>query len=214
MQNTKIQKAFTIVELLVVMAVIGILISLAVVGINAIQNSQRQLGIANDLRNFEALLNEYYGKYRLYPNLDGDPNTQGGFFNENGGPFTRVVMDKTMPNLGICLVIPGKEGVSATCNVDSIDRNKYFSAVKMSQPTISTAIVFGNNIGDPVVRATYFSSGQVKNDCNFHINAGNVGVDKWALIYGTYPANQEYMLSACNDQGVLQNIGTYSGKLP
>ncbi len=209
MQNTKIQKAFTIVELLVVMAVIGILITLAVVGINAIQNSQRQLGIANDLRNFDALLNEYYGKYRLYPGLDA-----GGFFTETGGPFTRIVMDKTMPNLGICLVIPGKEGIVSACNVDSLDKNKYFSAVKMFQPTISDVIVFGNNIGDPVVRASYFSSGQVKNDCNFHINAGNVGVDKWALIYGTYPANQEYMLSACNDQGVLQNMGSYSGKLP
>lgn len=209
MQNTKLQKAFTIVELLVVMAVIGVLITLAVVGINAIQNSQRQLGIANDLRNFDALLNEYYGRYRLYPNLDAN-----GFFVETGGAFTRVVMDKTMPNLGICLVVPGKEGISSACNVDNIDKNKYFSAVKMSQPRISDTITFGGNIGDPVVRAAYFSSGQVKNDCNFHINAGNVGVDKWALIYGTYPANQEYMLSACNEQGVLQNMGSYSGKLP
>ena len=209
MQNEKHQKAFTIVELLVVMAVIGILISLAVVGIQAIQNSQRQLGIANDLRNFDALLNEYYGKYRLYPNLDSD-----GFFTETSGPYTRVVLDKTLPNLGICLVIPGQEGVSSACNVDNLDKNKYFSGVKMSQPTISDVITFGGNIGDPVVRATYFSSGQVKNDCNYHINAGNVGVDKWALIYGTYPASQEYMLSACNEQGVLQNMGSFSGKLP
>lgn len=213
MQNTKIQKAFTIVELLVVMAVIGILITLAVVGINAIQNSQRQLGIANDLRNFEALLNEYYGKYRFYPNLDS-----GGFFSDTGAGFSRVAMDKVMPNLGICLIIPGKEAISSACDVDNLDKNKYFSSVKMSQPTISKDIVFGNNIGDPVVRASYFSSGQVNNDCNFWRNNvaadQKLGIERWGLIYGTYPASQEYMLSACNDQGVLQNIGTYSGKLP
>ena len=42
------KRAFTIVELLVVMAVIGILITLAVVGIQAIQKAQRETVRMND----------------------------------------------------------------------------------------------------------------------------------------------------------------------
>jgi prepilin-type N-terminal cleavage/methylation domain-containing protein len=61
------RKAFTIVELLVVMAVISILISLAVVGIQAIQKSQRELSRQNDIRNIAGAMAEYYAKNRVYP---------------------------------------------------------------------------------------------------------------------------------------------------
>jgi len=61
------KKAFTIVELLVVMAVIGILITLAVVGIQAVQKSQRETTRVNDVKNMSATLASYYSKYRYYP---------------------------------------------------------------------------------------------------------------------------------------------------
>ncbi|MEI6462218.1 MAG: type II secretion system protein [bacterium] len=60
-------KAFTIVELLVVMAVIGVLLSLAVFGIQALQKNQRETQRLNDLRNIQGSLESYYSKYRRYP---------------------------------------------------------------------------------------------------------------------------------------------------
>ncbi|MEI6886721.1 MAG: type II secretion system protein [bacterium] len=60
-------KAFTIVELLVVMAVIGILLALAVFGIQALQKSQRETQRAQDLKNIQGELESYYSKYRRYP---------------------------------------------------------------------------------------------------------------------------------------------------
>ncbi len=61
------KKAFTIVELLVVMAVIGVLLSLAVFGIQALQKNQRETQRLNDLRNIQGSLESFYSKYRRYP---------------------------------------------------------------------------------------------------------------------------------------------------
>ncbi|MEI6462219.1 MAG: type II secretion system protein [bacterium] len=60
-------KAFTIVELLVVMAVIGVLLSLAVFGIQALQKNQRETQRLQDLKNIQGSLESYYSKYRRYP---------------------------------------------------------------------------------------------------------------------------------------------------
>ncbi|MEI6887483.1 MAG: prepilin-type N-terminal cleavage/methylation domain-containing protein [bacterium] len=63
------KKAFTIVELLVVMAVIGVLLSLAVFGIQALQKSQRETQRLNDLRNIQGTLESFYSKNRRYPTV-------------------------------------------------------------------------------------------------------------------------------------------------
>ncbi|MEI6887484.1 MAG: type II secretion system protein [bacterium] len=64
------KKSFTIVELLVVMAVIGVLLSLAVFGIQALQKSQRETQRLQDLKNIQGELQSYYSKYKRYPIYD------------------------------------------------------------------------------------------------------------------------------------------------
>ena len=103
----KMKKAFTIVELLVVMAVIGILITLAVVGIQAIQRSQRETTRLNDITNLNSKLTEYYSKYRLYPHID---------INDN--PLSDIKVDNISPDIGICLFIPGN-GDGNDCEVSA-----------------------------------------------------------------------------------------------
>lgn len=113
------RKAFTIVELLVVMAVIGILISLAVVGIQALQRSQRETTRLNDISNLNGKLTEYYTKYRVYPRID---------INDN--PLSDIKVDNVAPDIGICLFVPGY-GDGNDCDVN-VSSTAIFSSLKMS----------------------------------------------------------------------------------
>lgn len=63
----KNNKAFTIVELLVVMVIIAILISLSVVGINGLWRTQRDTTRMSDLRNLQIILTEFRRDYGYYP---------------------------------------------------------------------------------------------------------------------------------------------------
>lgn len=61
------RKSFTIVEIMVVMAVIGIIMTLSIVGIQAAQKQQRVTTINNDMNQFKLALASYYSDYRQYP---------------------------------------------------------------------------------------------------------------------------------------------------
>jgi len=69
-------KSFTIVELLVVMAVIGVLLSLAVFGIQALQKNQRETQRMQDLKNIQGQLEAFYTKYRRYPVSGSNNNAE------------------------------------------------------------------------------------------------------------------------------------------
>ncbi|MEI6462203.1 MAG: type II secretion system protein [bacterium] len=65
--------SFTIIELLVVMAIIGILVTLSIVGIQQAQKSTRVTRINNTTLLLKAELTKYYNEFRQYPvSLWGD----------------------------------------------------------------------------------------------------------------------------------------------
>ena len=100
------KKAFTIVELLVVMAVIGVLLSLAVFGIQALQKNQRETQRLNDLRNVQGTLESFYSKNKRYP-LDTELTIPAGTSNfvvttgvGNGSPtFATIPIQSLTPTI-------------------------------------------------------------------------------------------------------------------
>lgn len=66
--KNKNSKAFTLVELLVVMAIIGSLVAISVVGITQAFKSSRDNTRLQDIRNIELKLVSYQGQFNRYPN--------------------------------------------------------------------------------------------------------------------------------------------------
>lgn len=65
--KTSKQKGFTLVELLIVIAIIGILMSLALAGMRFAQRRARDLQRENAIRNLSTALEAYYVDNRAYP---------------------------------------------------------------------------------------------------------------------------------------------------
>jgi len=179
------KKAFTIVELLVVMAVIGILITLAVVGIQAVQKSQRETVRQNDLRNISAVLASYYTKFKAYPKAftsgplaaitaDAATNvtfngTSLAFSDVNSATFTNTNYTAPLSGLGAKLTSIPAWGAGAT-------------------PT-ATCVV-GN---------TELANGTVLGP----------SADVWYIFYrATTNTPQSYTLAACTENGWSGNQGT------
>lgn len=188
MSNKYINKAFTIVELLVVMAVIGILITLAVVGIQAIQKSQRETVIGNDMRNIQAALVQYYSKYRTYPALMDDLS----------GEFK---VDHTGSKQGVCFAIPGGgdyiiDTDSYDCNIENTDPNVrkwMFNPVETNQLGITFMQLMD------VVYSNF--------DCS---SVDTQGGNLWYVGYiaGYVTTNpQSYALFSCSENGKSINYG-------
>lgn len=179
------KKAFTIVELLVVMAVIGILISLAVVGIQAIQKSQRETTRISDLRNFSTTLFEYYQKRGAYP----ADNTWFVKSSDNA----ICIYDWPPGYYG------GTRGGDGTCNQNSMGNN-YLKKVTFN----SLGVEFNSNYFTNVpVAATVTAPG---GDCEVP-----KGPDVWTIYYKTVTGwntpPQQYSLYACTENGLTQNFG-------
>jgi len=178
------KRAFTIVEILVVMAVIGILITLAVVGISAVQKSQRETLRLNDLRNLKIALQDFYTKYRNYPPdnswLEVSPSSH------------LCVVDWTSVN-------GGNRGVDNTCT-DGTTGDRYFNKIKINQQVLS---VFNSTFSSGPVSTIVTGVG---GDC---LNPKTP--DAWAIYYktnlpGAYGA-QTYSLYACTENGLTINYG-------
>ncbi len=202
MQNTKLRKAFTIVELLVVMAVIGILVTLAVVGIQAIQKSQRGVVRDSDVKNFQGALESYYLKFRHYPHVDRNLWTVA-----TGGSWNSVRYDNVLPNTGLCLMIDGSQALSTgkwsttLCDVDA-SNSDYFVTVKFSGLGMGSSNILGWNWPN----STAYFPGQATNDCNWYMQNSFVTVDTWLLMYDS-PGGQTYLLGYCDENGLSKNFG-------
>lgn len=71
----KNEKGFTLLELLVAMAIIGVLIALAIFGIIAAQRTSRETQRRNALEDINIGIQQFYDRYNKYPNsvnFDGD----------------------------------------------------------------------------------------------------------------------------------------------
>lgn len=182
---TKTKKAFTIVELLVVMAVIGVLVTLAVVGIQAIQRSQRETTRLNDIRNLDAKLAEYYTKYRHYPFLD-----------INDAPRSDIKYDNLGSETGVCLFVPAL-GEANDCDV-SINASYKFANIIMSPG------FWGSGEGS---FAPFTTIGDYDSYvCSANTQDPNYYEVQFTTRYTSTP--QEYMLFGCLESGKTQNFGS------
>lgn len=68
MKSMTNKKGFTLIEILIVVAIIGILASVVVVGLGPAQKSGRDSRRVSDLRSVQNALELYYGKNGQYPN--------------------------------------------------------------------------------------------------------------------------------------------------
>ncbi len=181
------KKGFTIVELLVVMAVIGILITLAVVGIQALQRSQRETVIANDMRNIQAALVQYYAKYRTYPAIAGDRSTE-------------VKTDNFGPKQGVCLIAPLQgENVGDTFSCDIEDNSSLIFSKVITQ---QLGIEFNPGNFEDNFNTTYTNF-----DCTLLDTEGG---NHWFLGYISAAPSltpQTYALFSCSDNGKSINYG-------
>jgi len=85
-ENSARQEAFTLVELLVVIAVIGVLMSLLFPVYGSIQESARRLKAKNDVTQLVTAVNAYfteYGAYPIAPPAPGEPATEVSFMTSN-----------------------------------------------------------------------------------------------------------------------------------
>src|SRR5690348_11137070 len=61
------RRAFTLVELLVVMAIIGVLVSMLLPAVQAVRESARQTHCQNNLRQYSLALHNYHNVVKVFP---------------------------------------------------------------------------------------------------------------------------------------------------
>lgn len=90
MRANQSRPGFTLVELIVVVAIIGFIASAILVGLTATQLDARDKRRISDLRQIEAALNLYYSRYNSFPSeasgANGNMSTNAIFLNAVG-PF-------------------------------------------------------------------------------------------------------------------------------
>jgi prepilin-type N-terminal cleavage/methylation domain-containing protein len=198
------KKAFTIVELLVVMAVIGILITLAVVGIQAIQKAQRETSRINDIRNFQTKLEEFYGKYRFYPRMLSTKTEVKGEIASGWNPGKRICISypnppSTVGNSYNCVstTANGGDGGSANAPFTFIDTIPGAGIYAVNENTVAVYSTFNCNSNFPL-----------QQDGN-GIDGGTPNAEQWGIFYksiGSTP--QQYTLFGCTENGKTANWGT------
>ncbi len=165
-KKLKITKAFTLVELLVVMAIIGILASLAVGNFRSVQARGRDAQRKSDLKQIAHSLELYYGDYGQYPSavstsrIGGCPSTSNTSCVWGTGSFTdnKTVYFKTIP-------------------ADPVpQQNYYYRIVPASNNQKYQIFAYLESINDPdkIVGLPNYSCGTGKN-CNYAVTSANAG---------------------------------------
>lgn len=196
-------KSFTLIEMLVVLVVVGLLIAMAVVGIQAVQVGSREAQRGNDVRNFQGMVEDYYSKFKQYPDRIASSRQMkfdsGTSFDDNGtsGDFTYV-----------CLVPPNTPQAaynSISCDANASAGGNIYRVYKMgiSAKLITGPIAFTSN---------YFgvAAGTAENYCT--TNNVPPSFSTWFLFYSVPNSNnqnpQAYRLGACGEYGLKNPSGS------
>ena len=181
------KKSFTIVELLVVMAVIGVLLALSVFGIQAIQKSQRETQRITDLKNIQGQLQAYYSKYNRYP-LETELII--GYSTSSMLVNPRLSFNHSLISLINAISrVPLAQG-EGNLSVLIHNGNIQFSGIPLTSLT-------------PTIINTVFNDETCTGD-NF------ATPDTWIIDYhvASVPSPQEYALYACTENGKSYNLGS------
>jgi prepilin-type N-terminal cleavage/methylation domain-containing protein len=133
------RKGFTLIEMLVVVAIIGLLSSVVVVGVGTARKQARDARRISDIRQIQNLLENYYGTNNKYPAaltdlsplppsdpLDG--TKQYGYAQLNGSDQSYV--------LGVCL--EGDRPAGVTSVTDALSITNYGSCNCSASETTKT----------------------------------------------------------------------------
>ena len=92
MNKSKGEKGFTLIEILIVVAIIGMLSSIVLVGLGSFRSRGRDARRAADLREIQNALELYYAKNGVYPEGQGVTVSSLGLQNEGIG-VTKIPSD-------------------------------------------------------------------------------------------------------------------------
>ena len=90
-----LRRGFTLIELMVVIAIIGILASIVLAGLGTAKQSGRDAKRISDIKNIQLALAEYYGDNLKYPPIDLSPLQTGGYLSvipldPNGASYSYI----------------------------------------------------------------------------------------------------------------------------
>ncbi len=97
--NLKFRKGFTLIEVLIVVAIIGILASVVLVGLGPLQRQGRDARRISDLKQVQAGLELYYNKCGYYPGNAENGATCAGYAANN--TWAGLVTALTGSNIGV-----------------------------------------------------------------------------------------------------------------
>jgi type II secretion system protein G len=75
--NRSVQKAFTLIEMLVVISIIGILATLVAANLNSARSRARDAQRKSDIKNLQTAMRLYYNDFGTYPGASGGGNILG-----------------------------------------------------------------------------------------------------------------------------------------
>ncbi len=101
------RRAFTLVELLVVITIIGILIALLLPAVQSAREAARKLQCSNNMKNLGLALHEYHTSYGIFPPSSVWRNSAGALNNSAlaSGPANIGTMNENW----VCLILPQLE---------------------------------------------------------------------------------------------------------
>ena len=171
------------------MAVIGVLLGLAVFGIQALQKAQRETQRLQDLKNIQGQLESYYSKAKSYPIGWGCLSASGA------GVTTNQVRVEN---------IDDSEGNAVATGNFVISGNTWFgNGFSSTFPIQSQTPEFGYLAAVPNPDISY--ANMSANGCGSYVATA----DHWYIFYLQLGCtSQEYALFACTENGLTANLGS------
>ena len=174
MQKTKNKKAFTLIELLIVMVILAILSGLGLMAFGTIQQKSRDSRRKQDLANISKALDTYYNDYGVYPadssgiilgcGLDGiEACDWGDVWEDDNGTLYMSALPQDPAN-------------NQDYYYDQIDDNSYYFFARLENELDGDVALDGTN---PSVYTGYLC-GDATIGCNYVIMSTNLS-DKPAV---------------------------------